>query len=175
MSDGFPMSFEWSGDAMVPLARHHNEANAHFVIGQVYRLCEFEDRSMNSHRHEFAWLREAWKNLPEDLAPLFPTVESLRKRALIEGGFFYEKIVEARSPAEARNIAALVESLDEFAYVKIDGNVVITRRAMSQRMRGKYAMDRKTFQDSKTAVLRIVSDLIGVTPETLTRNAEKAA
>ena len=175
MSNGLPMTFQWDGDAMVPLMRFRKEAAAHFVIGQDYRLTEFEDRSMTSHSHEFAWLREAWKNLPEDIAPLYPSPESLRKRGLIEAGFFYETITEARSPAEARKIAALVESLDEFAYVRIDGHIVITRRAMSQKMRGKHAMDRKTFQESKTALMEIVATMIGVTPDQLAENAERAA
>ena len=80
-----PELFTWDGEAMVP--RHPRRADQLFVVGETYPLIINEDRSVATHNHEFAWLREAWLNLPETLADLYPSPEHLRKRALIEAGY----------------------------------------------------------------------------------------
>jgi hypothetical protein len=135
-------------------------------------LEEISERSDVSHRHEFAWLREAWKNLPEALADKFPTVEHLRKRALIQAGFYHETVTDCGSNAAALRVAALARGMDQFAYAVVRGPLCVVRIAESQSRR---TMDKARFQDSKTKIMEIVSDLIGVAPETLNREAERAA
>lgn len=66
-----PIVFDWNGEAMVP--RHPKRADREFVVGQCYSLIQQEERSSSSHRHEFAWLHEAWQSLPEHLTDRFPT------------------------------------------------------------------------------------------------------
>jgi hypothetical protein len=156
------MYYQWDGDAMVP--RSPRAADEHFVIGQYYRLVEEEERSEVSHRHEFAWLNEAWKNLPEQLVPLYPSVEHLRKRALISAGLYNERIIDAGSNVVAIRIAAVARDYDEFALISVADNMVIIRSAKSQ---SRKAMNKAQFQDSKTKILEIVADLIGVQPEQL--------
>lgn len=166
-----PIAFRWAGDAMVPLPRFDQIANREFVIGEVYRMAPVEERSEVSHRHEFGWLREAWLSLPERFADQFPTTEHLRKRALIEAGFYTETVIDCGSQAAALRVAAFARGEDEFALVITRGPVVVVRKAKSQSRR---AMDKAEFQASKTALMEVVSDMLGVAPATLAKQAEAA-
>lgn len=147
------------------------QADAEYVIGEVSMMEEWEDRSDASHRHEFGWLREAWKNLPEQLFDDYPTPTHLRKAALIEAGFFNETIIDCGDRAGALRVAAQMQVDDEFAHIVTRGNVVVRRTAKSQRRKGAGAMDKRTFQESKDKILEIVSNLIGVAPDQLKREA----
>lgn len=167
-----PIMFRWDGEGFVPLARFHNEANARFVVGELYRLDAVEERSIATHRHQFAFIREAWLNLPEHLAETYPTPEHLRKRSLIEAGYCTEEIIDAGTNAAALRVASFVRAHDDFAVVIVRGPAVVVRRAKSQSYR---TMDRKEFAASKQAVLDIVASLTGIPAATLQREAEKAA
>ena len=161
-----PQPFTWDGEVMRP--RRPRAADREFVMGETYILERWEPRSTLSHNHEFAWLAEAWKNLPEPLADQFPTPEHLRKRALIDAGYYNESIIDAGTNAAALRVASYARSKDDFAYVVVRGALVVERVAKSQSRR---AMNRKEFQESKTAILEIVSAMISVTPEELTKEA----
>jgi len=141
-------------------------ADQHFVIGTDYRMAIEEERSADSHKHQFAWLREAWMNLPEGLAEQYPSPEHLRKRALIEAGFFNQTVVDAGSSAAALRVAAAFRARDEFLLVIVRTKYVILRDAQSQSLR---AMGKRDFQASKDAVLAVVAGLLGVEPEELQR------
>lgn len=172
MTTHHPVPFEWTGDAMVPVRGFQKRCDEQFYVGQRYRLEVVEERSEATHRHEFAWLHEAWKNLPEALADLFPTVEHLRKRALIDAGYFNEEAVDAGNNAAALRVASFIRSRDDFALVIVRGPIVLVRTAKSQSRR---AMDRREFQASKEAILQIVSAMLGTTSEQLQANAGRAA
>lgn len=164
-----PQPFTWDGEAMRP--RRPRAADREFVVGETYVLDRWEPRSTASHNHEFAWLAEAWKNLPEPLADQFPTPEHLRKRALIDAGYYNETVVDVGNKAGALRVAAMMKADDDFAYVVVRGTILAKRVAKSQSRR---AMKGKEFQESKTAILEIVAGMIGVKPEELTKNAEVA-
>lgn len=155
---------------MIP--RSPRFADKRFVVGEVYRLQEVSDRTAATHSHQFAWLNEAWKNLPESLADLYPSPDHLRKRALVEAGFYTEEIIDAGSNAAALRVASYVRSRDEFAVVIVRGPAVVVRHPKSQSYR---AMDKKEFQDSKTAIMEIVASMVGVAPDELIRESGKAA
>jgi hypothetical protein len=138
-----------------------------FVIGQRYWLEEVSDRSWISHRHEFAWIAEAWKNLPETVEEMFPSPEHLRKAALIATGWRRETIIDAGNKMAALRVAAYARGEDEFAQVLTRGPTVIVRKARSQRMHGADCMNKKEFGESKDAILGWISELIGVDPERL--------
>ena len=165
-----PMAFAWDGEHMVP--RHRSRANRLYVVGENYWLAPWEERSQVTHDHQFAWLAEAWSQLPENLMDQYPTPLHLRKRALIYAGYYDETIIDAGTKAAALRVAAAVQAIDEFAYVIVRGPMVVRRVAKSQSRRN---MDKRTFQDSKQKILEIVSDLIGVSPEQLQAEAGKAA
>lgn len=165
-----PLAFTYDGEALIP--RVPRLADKHLVVGETYMMVPWEDRSDATHKHEFAWLREAWMNLPEDVAVNYPSPEHLRKRSLIDAGYYVEKIVDAGSKAAALRVAAMIRSLDDFALVFVRDQFVIHRTAKSQSRR---AMKKKEFQESKTAIMEIISNMIGVTPDTLQANAARAA
>lgn len=173
MSAALPLFYRWDGESFTPVGtRGKLEADRQFVIGQTYRLAEEQERSMLSHRHEFAWLREAWMNLPENIADQYPSPEHLRKRALIEAKFYTEQIIDAGSNAAALRVASGIKSREEFSVVIVRESIVVIRDPKSQSVR---AMGPKEFQASKTAIMEIIAALIGVTPEELQKQAGKAA
>jgi hypothetical protein len=159
------MGFRWNGEAMVPL--RPKAADKEYVIGQEYWLDAVSDRSWAAHRHEFAWIAEAWNNLPEALANKFPTPEHLRKGALIATGWHRETIIDAGNAAAALRVAAYARGEDEFAHVVTRGPTVTVRKARSQRMHGHDRMDKQEFGASKTAILDWISALIGVSADDL--------
>lgn len=165
------LPFEWDGEAMKVRPGFQKQADRLFCIGETYRMAEVEERSDASHRHEFAWLREAWASLPENLAEHFPTPEHLRKRALIDAGYYHETIIDVGTSAGALRVASYARGEDEFAAVVVRGPVVVIRKAKSQSRR---AMDKAEFQASKTAIMEIVAGILGVEVETLGQQARAA-
>jgi hypothetical protein len=158
-------SFMWNGETMVPT--RPKAADKAFVIGQRYWLDEVSDRSWISHRHEFAWIAEAWNNLPESFAEIFPSPEHLRKAALIATNWHRETIIDAGSRAAALRVATYARGEDEFARVVARGSTVVVQKARSQRMHGHDRMDKDEFQKSKDDILGWISELIGVEPQRL--------
>lgn len=166
-----PLYFEWTDEGVMrPVAP--KAADRQYVIGEKYRLAVEEERSVNSHRHQFAEINEAWKQLPEGLAEQFPSPDHLRKRALIDAGFYNQEVIDCDTPEVAARVAAYAGRQDEYAVVTISDAFVIIRRAKSQSVRN---MKKDEFQRSKTAVLEIISAMIGTTPGELAANAEAAA
>lgn len=96
-----PILCTWDGEAFRPHPHHHNAVNAQFVVGQTYIMAEMQERSIASHQHEFASLRDAWANLPENISADFPTPEHLRKRALVETGWYHQNDIVCSTNAEA--------------------------------------------------------------------------
>lgn len=166
MTPDRPQGFTWDGEAMVP--RSPKLADKAYTVGECYLLVTHENRTSATHNHEFAWLKDAWLNLPENLADQFPTQEHLRKRALIDAGFYDETIIDAGTNAAAIRVASAFRSREEFSLVIVRGPAVVIRTAKSQSRR---SMNKREFQASKEAILEVVSALIGVKPETLTGQA----
>lgn len=164
MSTERPVPCVWDGIAFVPRRGFERIANKDYIVGEAYTILPYEERSDVSHRHEFAWLKTAWMSLPERFAEQFPTPESLRKRALIEAGFYDETIIDAGTNAAAIRVAVALRGIDDFAAVTVKGPMVIRRTAKSQSRR---AMKKDEFQKSKTAIMEIIGGLIGVAPEAL--------
>lgn len=163
-----PLPFQWDGEALRVLPGFQRQADEVFIIGERYRMAPFEDRSEVTHRHEFAWLREAWANLPEALSPNFPSPEVLRKWALIQAGYctVTDHVCQFRTEAK-RTAEILRRQTDDYAVVLIEDRTVRVLKAKSQSRR---AMNKAEFQASKEAILDIVAGLIGVTPEALAAN-----
>lgn len=166
MQTARPVEFEWDGEVMRP--RYPKLADREYAVGERVSLAPYLGRSELSHKHEFAWLKEAWANLPEDIADEFPTPEHLRKRALIAAGYYREEIIDASTNAAALRVAGYAKRKDEFAVTVVRGPIVVIREAESQSRR---AMGAKRFQESKTAIMEVIADMIGVTPAELERAA----
>ena len=164
--------YTWDGDVMIPLKRFAKLCDDQFVIGEEYRLEVREDRSMRSHSHFFAELTEVWRNLSDEHAERFPTMDHLRRWCLIKAGYRDERSIVCSSKAEAQRVAAFMRPADEFAVVTVNEAVVTFYTAKSQSVR---AMGRKDFQESKQAVLDIAAGMIGVSRDDLRRNAGRTA
>src|SRR5580698_2155122 len=159
------LCFTWNGSEMVPM--RPKAADARFVIGQRYWLDEVSDRSWLSHQQQFAWIAEAWGNLPHSMAEMFPSPEHLRKAALIATGWFRETIVDCGNRAAAARVAAYARGEDEFARVVVRGSTVAVQKARSQRMHGLDRMDKAEFQKAKEDILAWIAELLDVEPQRL--------
>jgi hypothetical protein len=129
-----------------------------FVIGETLTWDQHKPRSADSHKHYFAVIADAWGNLPETLAMDFPSSEHLRKYALIKCGYCDKAEIIVADNSTAITTAALMKSMDTYAICEVKGRVVTLWRAQSQSMK---TMGNKTFQESKTKVLDVISQLIG--------------
>jgi hypothetical protein len=166
-----PLMFRRQGAAMVAL--HPGQLDRYYPEGETTALVEYQHRSDKTHKHEFAFLREAWQQLPEQYADEYPNPEALRKKLLIKLGWYHETIIDAGTNAAAMRVAAAMRGRDaDFTYIGVRGGFVIISDAKSQSRR---AMDRADFQASKQALLDAVSAMIGVEPAALTANAGAAA
>jgi hypothetical protein len=162
-----PLPFVWTGEGLKPLSSR--AADQHYVIGERYTVAPIEERSEVSHRHEFAWLREAHASLPDHLAAEYPTPDHLRKRALIATGFCTTADYVCGNRAEALRWAAnMRKEVDEYTLVIVSNTVVRVHKAKSQK---RGAMDKAEFQASKTAIIEWVAGLLDVAPDTLARAA----
>lgn len=141
-------------------------ANERFGQGEIIPLVRHEDRSERSHNHEFAFVATAWENLPAHLAEQIPSPEHLRKRALIQAGWYDEQIINVGTKASALRTAAAVRSFpgEDFSQVVVRGPLVVIRRAKSQSRR---AMGKADFQRSKDEVLHVLAEMLGVEPRQL--------
>lgn len=178
------MPFIWTGTVMTPHPRFKTICDRQFAIDETYTLVPNEEASTASRRHYFASLRDAWMNLPEDLSKHFPTQDHLRRWCLIKAGFCDERSIVCDTPSDARRLAIMARSLDGYAVIThhdetISGGadseparVVVIYTAKSQ---SASAMSKEEFQTSKTAVLDIVSEMIGVNRGTLQKEAGRSA
>lgn len=169
MTQAPPLWFIWEGDCFRP--KYGPQADKYYTVGERYLMVPHEDRSIRSHNHFFVSIVEAHANLPEHLAERFPSPDALRKYALIRCGYRDERSIVASSPKEAQEIAAFIRPMDEFAVVVVHDSVVTVYTAKSQSMK---AMGKKTFGESKTAVLDFLSRMIGVERDKLEENAGAA-
>lgn len=171
-ADLLPLRYEGAGAFLVPGPYWASRCDKELVVGEVYRMERREERSDATHKHEFAWLKDAWLNLPENIAHLYPSPTHLRKRALIDAGYYDEQAIDAGSNAAALRVAAAFRSREEFSLVIVKGPFVLIRTAKSQSRR---AMNREEFQKSKEALMDVVAGLIGVPPDRLAQEAGRAA
>lgn len=170
-----PLQFTYEGDGAFKATTPYGEkrADEQYVIGERYRLTEWHDRSEVTHAHQFAWLAEAWRNLPERYAmePWAQTPEHLRKYSLIRCGFCKTDTYACGSKAEAERWARNLRPLDEYTIVTVQGTTVYRYSAESQAHR---AMGAKRFQQSKQAILEFIAGLLEVDPSELEKQTAAA-
>ncbi len=117
-----------------------------------------KQRSGQSHDHYFAVVAQAFENLPEDIAGDFADEEHLRSWALIKAGYRKQRSVLCDSEEDARRVAALTRLAVPLEVVQVTGTIVTIYRAESQSFK---AMGKERFQQSKEAVLRVLSEMLG--------------
>lgn len=149
--------YEWDGISFVPLSRFQKKCDEEYVVGEIYAMEVKEFRSMASHNHYFAQVADYWANLPELIAPSFPTPEHLRKFALIKCGYYNQTSHVEESKSAAQKLAAFIKPMDDFALVTVNECEVCHYTAKSQSTK---AMGKRVFQESKEAVLTFLEDLV---------------
>jgi len=159
-----PIAFRWFEGVMIPQKRFARLAHEQFTVDETYVLAEVQERSKKSHDHYFVQVDEAWSNLPESYEGRWATPDHLRKWALIKAGYRDERTLVCSSKAEALRLAAFVKQFDEYTVVTVREAVVTAYTARSQSLK---AMGKADFQESKTKVLEILGDMIGVTAKEL--------
>lgn len=160
------MRCRWTGDALVPAGAYALQAAREAMeIGDVVAVGIDHPRSINSHRHQFAEINDAWKHLPEHLQmqPWSANAEAMRKHALIVTGYRNTYSIDCGKAATAERVKVALQSAEAgkhgYAIAKVRGPVVIVWTPESQSMR---SMGGKRFQESKTAVLDWIAEQIGV-------------
>lgn len=173
MDDFRPIVFTWTEDGvMKPLHHFTRTCDKQFVVGVEYRMVVEEDRSMASHRRYFACLREAWRNLPENLVPLFPDPEKLRKWVLVKCNYADVDSMVCESPLDAVHFAYYIGKTVQDAIVVQKGRVIHIYTPKSQSTR---SMNKQEFLESSNAVLDYVSTMISTSRADLEANADQAA
>ena len=143
-----------------------------FGQGEIVMLERHEERTLNSHRAFFAFVNEAWKNLPEGLEQEYPTPAHLRKKLLIRLGWFDERSIVCDTERDAAVIGAYLAPIHETGIIVISGNVIKIYTAKSQ---SYAAMSKRNFEESKRAVVDALANLIQTSVreiETSARNDE---
>src|SRR5215831_7538972 len=168
-----PLMCKWTGETLEPLAYFRKIASSQFKPGETYRIVEVESRSWNSHRHFFACINEAWRNLQEDDSDRFPSPDHLRKWALTFTEFCIVREYGAASRAEALRVASHLRKGEIYKRVEIDGTIVREFTPMSQALAAMP--NNRVFQRSKDAVLDVLARRLGVTIEELEEAGRKAA
>lgn len=168
MSQIEPFAFRYDGEGEMRALRVA-AADRTFTIGAVYWLVEAKlvEASDASRRHLFAVLHKAWQSLPEDLKETYPTMDSLRKRALIQGGFYDEVIIEVGDAATAGRMVTSLRRQNDMSHVRIQDGAVFQRTAKSIK-----DMDKDMFERAKQSCFEIIAELIGVTVDELTKQGD---
>lgn len=153
------LRYEGDGEFRVTSNFWASRADKEFVVGETYKMAEHHERSDASHNHYFAAIKNGHDNLSDDLRDEYPTTEHLRKKALIRKGYCTHRDHVCATKAEAQRLRAFLRPMDEYCIIEARECVVRVYEAMSQ---SKKAMGAKDFQESKTAVLDFIDDLLGV-------------
>lgn len=161
----------FNGVSFMPMDRDRHYCKVMFGAGQVLMIDPEEERDMNSHRHYFVQLSEAWRSLPESFDPQYPTLEIFRKKLLVRAGWYHMTEMVCASAESAITTAAFMSDIDPSVLIDIRGNVIRKYVARSQSL---AAMGRKDFQKSKWDVLNLAAALIRVTPKQLEEHARRA-
>ena len=168
-----PITCIFDGESLRPDSPYQARIAAEqFGAGEVVTVIRHEERSEASHNHEFAWLRDCWLSLPEQYAmePWAQSPQHLRKYALVRTGYCTTDTIAAGTNAAALRVAAFIRGREEYTLVSVEGSTV---RVFTPESQAKAAMGKKRFQESKTAIMDFIADLIGVDRDSLPR--EEAA
>lgn len=169
----------WTGQSFIPDGNYaHAMACDRLGEGQVVNLDLDPDRTGKSHRHQFAFVRTAWMNLPESMvgAPFAATSETLRKHALIMTGYCNTEMMACGTGNRAERMAAMMSriatNLNGYAITHVSGPIAYCHTAHSQSMK---AMGGAVFNQSKQDILEYLADMIEVTPKALANMGKEQA
>lgn len=164
MAGPIRLRYEGNGDFRVLSNQWAERADKEYVVDEVYPFVEWHDRSQASHDQQFAYIGELWASIPERFSnePWAQSPDHLRKFALIKCRYCDTQTYTCGSRAEAERWARNLRPLDEYSIVSVEGTTVYRFTAQSQ---SKRAMGAKLFQESKSAIIEFIEDLVGIRNE----------
>ncbi|NIZ63467.1 hypothetical protein DL239_21115 [Sedimentitalea sp. CY04] len=167
----------WTGQTLAPDGSYTiHQLNDRLGVGEIVNVDLDPERPAKSHKHQFAFVRTAWQNLPEHLkdAPYAKSAETLRNHALIINGYCATEMkaidCERRAERVAGSMSRLAIRISRYAVTNIEGSVAYCHPPHSQNQR---SMGARALQASKQTVVEWMSDLIGVTPDQLANTGKK--
>lgn len=123
-----------------------------------------DQRSDAEHKRYMAYVAFGFHHLPEKYRMDFATADDLRAKALVVTGWNIPEIfTSATSLGEAERFAAYHRSPRCFPIIDLKTRAVTLLRPRSQ---AYSAMGKKDFRESSAAVLKWISELIGMDIET---------
>lgn len=165
-----PLEYVWQGGAWHPLPYYAKQAQLAFGEGEIARLERIEHRSVASHKAFFAWVQEAYENLPEGYRGRWVSPDDFRHWLLTFTKFCtrHECIMPSKAAANA-----MKKFLDgDYHRTVVEGNTFIGYKAMSQSYR---SMSARAFQESREAFDTVAAQVLGIHPDDIKRNAGRAA
>lgn len=163
--------FTWTDEGvMKPLGRFMNLCQRQYVIGEEYALGPVEEVLPRERGAIFAETKRAWKNLDHEFDGKFPSLEHLRKWALIEVGYYTQSETVLSTAKDAKNMALQARKLDDYARISVVENVVIIRTAKSI---SGAALKREEFKIVKKAVIDLLASMANTTAADLSKEAKK--
>ena len=111
-------------------------------------------------RRYFAIVHESYDNLPAKWSKRFPSVEHLRKWALIKAGWC--DVVQVVAGSTVRQIADAMRKLDRFAVISVNGEIITIFTAKSQTRKNQ---PKAQFMETAQKVYNILSDMLGTDVE----------
>lgn len=145
-----------------------------YAEGETVLVSIERGRSTANHKHQFAWIKDAWASLPESevMQPYAETPETLRKHALIACGFHKTYTLDCGGNATAQRIKAQLVAAEYkaegYAIGQVRGPVLTVWTPESQSVR---AMGGDRFKSSKEAILLWIAGKLGCAPDDLRRIA----
>ena len=152
-----PVQFLWTDDGvMKPLDRFKRRCDQQYVVGEIYALAPTEEVSQHDRGGLFAAVRKAWENLDHEFDGKFPSIEHLRKWALIEVGYQTQAEYALANEEDAMQLAIAVRKADDYARIARSGSLVVVRTAKSI---AAHAIKSAEFKVLKRKVLDLVGSL----------------
>ena len=154
---------KWLNGTLVPASRDSHAALENMLEnGKNYDVNVVLPTTQKSRGHFFCSLAEAFSNLPEAVRLDIPSVEHLRKRALIHTGWAHKFVIPCSSGKGLKNLWRLMRETDEYVVcIEKPDNVLEVYKARSMSSR---EMQRTEFQRCKDDVLKYAWGLVGIDP-----------
>ena len=163
------------GGSFIPYLRHNNAIAAAFKDGDHVYIEIQRERSTASHKHQFAWIRDAFDSLPDDVhgRELWKRPSHLRKHALIMTGHCDATHIVVGSDTAAHEVRNVIKAdkdkLHGYSMVTASGPTISILTPHSQ---SQAAMGAETFQKSKTDILNWIADLLQTNPKDLEKGTQ---
>ena len=135
---------------------------------QYVEFTDVKPRSKREHNWWFAIVSKAFKNLPEHLAPRFPSAEHLRAYVLVSAGYCTMATIPVAGNVSVKEVAAALRLISPFAVIRISDSVINVFVAKSQSEAAQKAGGE--FREVVEKALQEMASMLGCDPVELLEN-----